>query len=180
MFLSDMKREVVNKVYTLLGDFERKTGIIINNVPVIEFSKRGTTAGTCEYNFQTGEGILNFNPEIMRDNFDVFIDRTVAHEVAHYITDRVYGLIMRGSRVSHHGKEWKRTMRILGVKDIKRCHSYRVDNISRRKTKKFQYECDCGIEHVVSTVTHNRMQRGHRSYVCVKCHSKLSFVRRIR
>jgi SprT protein len=118
--------------------------------------------------------------DILSNNFDSFIEDIVVHEVAHYLTDRLHGLVMRGKRVSHHGKEWKYMMRVLGAKTIKRCHSYRVDEISHKKVKKFRYSCGCNTEHIISTVTHNRIHRGERSYVCKYCREDLRFDKRIK
>jgi SprT protein len=176
----EMKAQVVKKVNDLLVVFENKADMRLNYVPEIKFTKKGTTAGTCSFNMVTGSCVLNFNMDILRNNFDTFIEDIVVHEVAHYLTDRLHGVVMRGKRVSHHGKEWKYMMRFLGAKEIKRCHSYRVDKISHKKVKRFRYSCGCNAKHIVSTVTHNRIQRGQQVYGCKYCREEIKFVERIK
>ena len=78
------------------------------NPDAILFSKKGTTAGSSIFNYREGIGNLNFNPIIMEDNWDKFIERTVPHEVAHWCVSLLYGRVTtRAGRRVIHGKQWK-------------------------------------------------------------------------
>jgi SprT protein len=151
-------------------------------VPDVIFKKRGTTAGTAKFNTFSGTGTLNFNPVLMEENWDTYIERTVPHEVAHFCVSLYVGIITtRSGRRDHHGQTWKSMMSFFGVKDITRCHNYRVDNVKQKRvTKRFLYTCDCGYQHQIATPTHNKIQRRGEARICKTCNSEIKFVKRIR
>jgi len=117
--------------------------------PRITYDVRGTTAGKANYvNWN-----VRFNPILLMENIDDFIARTVPHELAHLITDQVYphahapgfkvfgrGAVRRKKR-SVHGSEWQSVMRVLGVKDIARCHNYDVATAAVKRKNRYTYIC---------------------------------------
>ncbi len=130
--------------------------------PSIKFDARGGLAGqaiTYSYSRQT---TIRFNLSIARDNFDTFINRTPAHEVAHIAA----GVL--GSK--GHDKIWRLVMKHLGV-DSSRCHNYNTPLPAGGGL----YKCDsCGSEHQLSKLRHNRQQLRVR-YRC-KCSGSLTLI----
>jgi len=131
-------------------------------VPNTIFTKRGTVGGTANYSKME----LNFNPGLMVDNWDEYINQIIPHEVAHIIKTHVYGST-RGNGVNGaHGGNWKRVMRALGV-EPDRCHDMDVSKVKQFKSplKKFIYVCPCCDKEVIlSAVRHNRQVRGTHNY----------------
>jgi len=142
-------------------------------MPVVEFTKGGTTAGVAHVT----QNKVNYNPILLRDNLDAFLARTVPHEIAHIIDYQVNpqnhqsnltyssnGTIRRKKR-DIHGPDFQFIMiRVLGCKDATRCHSYDTSGV--RKTRKtFKWECvDCNCTMELGGVRHKRMLNNSRSY----------------
>ncbi|MEP1383406.1 MAG: SprT-like domain-containing protein, partial [Paraglaciecola sp.] len=68
--------------------------------PTIRFNQRGKIAGSAR--LQTNE--LRFNPVLLEDNQETFINEVIPHEVSHLLTYSLFG------RVKPHGKEWQSIM----------------------------------------------------------------------
>ena len=66
-------------------------------IPTINFNQRGKIAGTAH--LQKWE--LRFNPILLTENPDAFLNEVVAHEVAHLVVFKHFG------RVRPHGREWQ-------------------------------------------------------------------------
>jgi len=130
---AEIEKEVRGKVaecYTVARNtWPNKTfpfpKIIINGI-------RGTTAGLAFYK----ENLIKFNYGLLIRNPDEFISRTCPHECGHIISFIIYG-----SRGIGHGNEWKSVCRILGMKDITRCHEYDVSQT--RVGGSVSYSCNC-------------------------------------
>ena len=168
----DIQDAVIKKVNSLIAKFEKDFGTDLKEFPVIKFTKKGRVAGT--FSWGSNEGLeLNFNMVLLKENFVDFINSTVPHEVAHLLTYNCYGVIYtRNGNKSHHGSEWKKMMDFLGA-EASRCHSYSIKNCSTsKKQSRWAYTCGC-MTHQLSTVRHNRSQRGHTTYSCNKCGKKL-------
>lgn len=114
--------------------------------PQISYNLRGTVAGRAQ-----GTHLVKFNPVLLMENIEDFIARTVPHEVAHCIdtengdNSRPSWNMRNGRRLkrSIHGPTWKHIMRVFGVDDITRCHTYDVTNAKTRKSpgRKFDWMC---------------------------------------
>ena len=170
----EIQEAVINKVHSLIKKYEESFKKL-KEFPVIKFNKKGKIAGTFSWgNNKPLE--LNFNMVLLKENFEKFLESTVTHEVAHLLSYDYNGIVYtRNGNISHHGKEWKKMMAFLGV-DAKRCHSYCVKNvIQKSRTRRWSYTCTCGFDHQIATVTHNRIQRGQRSYSCKHCGGKLVY-----
>jgi SprT protein len=137
----------------------------------VSFKVRGTTAGKARHNPRTNTTEVDFNRVLMRENFAEFMARTVPHEVAHIVT----GLLYRGM-ASAHGPEWRRMCRLLGMRDVTRCHSYDVSSV-RRTVKKYATTCACpGVTHMIGPKRRARLMRNPTAYHCIKCKQYIKLV----
>jgi SprT protein len=133
----------------------------------IHFDLRGTAAGM--YRVRRGERRIRYNPWIFARYFEDSLTVTVPHEVAHYVTDCLYGL----ARVRPHGAEWRAVMRDLGASPrVTGC--YDLSGLPLRRQQRFAYRCGCSKHHL-SAVRHNRVQRGEAVYLCRKCRSTILY-----
>jgi len=133
-------------------------------VPVV-FDLKGRAVGM--YRVRCGERLIRYNPYIFAKYFDSNLNETVPHEVAHYVTDRLYGL----GNVRSHGFEWKTVMAALGV-DARATARYDLDGIPVRRQRRFAYRCSCRI-HQLTSCRHNRVLRGQAAYHCQNCGSAI-------
>ncbi|KPK54111.1 MAG: hypothetical protein AMS22_06405 [Thiotrichales bacterium SG8_50] len=138
------------------GDFSQVT---------VRFDLRGRAAGM--YRVQKGERVIRYNPYLFAKYFDDNLAVTVPHEVAHYITDMVYGL----RHIRPHGKEWKALMAEFGA-DASRTCNYDLEGIPKRVYQRFPYRCDC-TQHDLTARRHNQIQDGKKLYFCRRCGSPL-------
>ncbi len=136
-------------------------------VPV-SFDLRGRAAGM--YQVQRGQRRIRYNPYIFARYFDDNLAVTVPHEVAHYVTDLLYGL----RNVRPHGPEWKSVMQVLGA-DARVTADYDLGDIPVRRQKRYSYRCKCST-HLLSACRHNRVGRGAASYLCRKCGAPVACV----
>lgn len=151
---AEVKARVVAKLQEGIAIAEKHYGIKIA-MPLIKYAKRGTTAGTANYRTWT----VDFNAVLLMQNVEDFIARTVPHELAHLINDHVYPeshesagttVVRRGGRLIRkrlprdvHGTTWQSVMRVLGVKDITRCHSYDTSDAKVVKSSSRQIKWVC-------------------------------------
>jgi SprT protein len=99
--------------------------------------------------------------------FDDSLSDTVAHEVAHYVIDCLYGL----RRVKPHGVEWKSVMVDLGA-EPKATGSYDLTGIPVRQYAKFAYKCGCRT-HQLTSLRHKKILQRRAQYCCQYCHGFL-------
>ncbi len=135
-------------------------------VPVT-FELRGRAAGM--YRVHRGRRVIRYNPHIFARYFSDNLANTVPHEVAHYVTDILYGL----RQVRPHGPEWQAVMRAFGAQPAVTCN-YDLDGIPVRRQRRFSYRCAC-TTHSLSTVRHKRVQSGRARYSCRRCQAPLSY-----
>lgn len=135
-------------------------------IPVL-FDLTGRAAGM--YRVQRGARVIRYNPYLFakypHDNLTV----TVPHEVAHYITDRLYGL----RRVRPHGREWRAVMQDFGV-DPAASTAYDLNGIPVRTQRRHPYRCACLI-HPLTTRRHNLIVQGMARYCCRHCGDELIY-----
>jgi SprT protein len=184
MLTVEQKQTVINRVNHFV-EFANDHFNVKMELPFVRFEKRGTTAGTA--NRVSWE--VNFNAGLMVDNFDLFMNDTIPHEVAHLVTDYVYGAQVKGfvrtrsgirkARRESHGKHWKSVMATFGV-DPTRCHDMDVSKVAQH-TGKHLYCCSaCGTEMVLTQTRHNKQQRGRANYSHTGCNrAKLNYVRAV-
>jgi|SRR5271157_174749 len=165
-------QKVKDRVSLKVGECIAKADKYFNKkhqVPQIQYTVRGTTAGQA-----SGSWMVNFNPILLMENIEDFMTDTIPHEVAHCIDsangrdDNAMWRFMAGKKRSVHGDSWKRIMRMLGA-DPDRCHTYDVKNAQVKVKAKYDYRCGgCNQSFLVSSVLHNKMQRGQHRW-CRKC-----------
>ncbi|MCI0655283.1 MAG: SprT-like domain-containing protein [Methylococcaceae bacterium] len=136
-----------------------------DRIPVC-FDLKGRSAGM--YRVTRNQGQIRYNSFIFSKYFADNLAVTVPHEVAHYITDAVYGL----RNIRPHGSEWKRLMAQFGA-DASRTCNYDLNGIPVRRTRRHVYVCGCST-HQLTSVRHNKIQRGTAHYFCRNCRRKLT------
>jgi SprT protein len=128
-------------------------------IPSIGFNQRGKIAGSAR--LQSNQ--LRFNPVLLADNLETFLDEVIPHEICHLLAFRLYG------KVRPHGKEWKNLMsQIYGL-----CgNTYHKFDVSKVIGNTFTYKCLCGPLQL-STRRHNKVLRRQVIYSCIRCGEKL-------
>lgn len=125
------------------------------------FDLSGRSAGM--YKVFHGKRVIRFNPYHFAKHPEENMLETIPHEVAHYITDQIYGI----KNIRPHGKEWQAVMNKFGV-EPKRTFSYSLEGIPTRQHKKFNYKCSC-TEFKITTRRHHKILRGQAVYSCRHC-----------
>ena len=158
------KARIVTRTTDFIHRAEKIFQRRFETIPVI-FDLKGRSAGM--YRIQKNKPHIRYNPFIFSKYFDDNLATTVPHEVAHYITDAVYGL----RNIRPHGKEWKRLMVHFGA-DASRTCDYDLSGVPVRRTRRHAYTCGCQT-HQLSSVRHNRVLRGQARYFCRSCRREL-------
>ena len=141
----------------------------------ITFNLKGRSAGM--YRVRSGTGLIfsrqqreiRYNPYIFSKYFEDNYATTIPHEVAHYVTDIIYGL----KNIKPHGKEWKAVMHAFGA-DASVTADYDLAGIPLKKRSVFTYLCDCR-EHQLSSIRHNKIKKRRYQYYCNYCKQTLRY-----
>lgn len=141
----------------------------LNEIPVL-FDLSGKAAGM--YRVKAGQRVIRYNPYIFAKYFDDNFSETIPHEVAHYVTDVLYGL----GNIKPHGSEWKSVMQVFGVAPT-RTASYDLSGLPVRNFQKYMYRCGCQNYELTSR-RHNKIVRGKGHYLCRDCGGKLIYVKK--
>ncbi|MFT5840014.1 MAG: SprT protein [Flavobacteriales bacterium] len=128
-------------------------------LPTISFKQRGKIAGCAR--LQTNE--LRFNPVLLSDNIDAFLDEVVPHEVCHLLAYKLFG------KVRPHGSEWQSLM--MELFNLK-AQTYHHMDVTKVKGKMFNYQCECGLIEL-GIRRHNKVLKGQQTYICRKCKNPL-------
>jgi SprT protein len=113
---------------------------------------------------------IRYNAHIFAKYFQDNYDTTVPHEVAHYVSDLIYGL----KNIRPHGREWKAIMQAFGADDSVTA-DYDLAGIPQRRQTYHAYRCACR-QHQLSTTRHNRIRRRRGRYYCQHCRQLLKIV----
>ena len=133
--------------------------------PTLHFVRGRLYAGRAHYTDQR----IELNEDLLERHTAAMLHETIAHELAHLLTLRVYG-----PRARAHGREWREVMRVwLGV-EPERTHRFDMTGLDVRRQQRFRYRCPCQ-EHELTTVRHKRARRGVE-YRCVRCTEPLQFL----
>lgn len=112
---------------------------------------------------------LDFNPILLAENGDNFINRTVPHECAHAFAFVLYPMAKR-----YHGPEWKYIMRALGL-EPSTCHSFSIENTTTRiHPRNYVYICACR-KHFVTSNIHTKCSNGQVRR-CIICKRTIAFL----
>ncbi len=147
----------------------------MKNRPVdIVFNLKGRAAGMYKVSgsnslFRKEKREIRYNPYIFSKYFDDNFNTTIPHEVAHYVSDLIYGL----KNIKPHGKEWKTVMQAFSA-DASVTANYDLSGIPVKKQSLFTYSCNCR-EHQLSTIRHNRITKRRFKYSCKYCKQTLKF-----
>ncbi|MGB5734383.1 MAG: SprT-like domain-containing protein [Thiohalocapsa sp.] len=155
--LQDLARE---RTRDLLARGRRITGTTALMEPELRFDLRGHSAGQVRID-ASGRATIRYNSALLLRHGKDFLERTVPHEVAHYLA-----FLRHGRGIRPHGPEWQQLVTALGGTP-ERCHGYDVAGLDTRKTRRYPYHCQCG-DHQLSSIRHNRIIRGAR-YLCRRC-----------
>ncbi len=139
---------------------------------VIDFSLRGRCAGQARVE-RNGETCLRINQQLLAENLDDFLSKTIPHEVAHLIVN--WQARKKRQRPRPHGPEWQAVMQNCFNLEPKRCHSYQTTP-ARIVPRPFLYSCNCR-EHLLTSIMHNKISRSYQA-LCKACKTPLSFVTR--
>jgi SprT protein len=142
----------------------------IKNASVdITFNLKGRAAGMyrVKRKILTQAREIRYNPFIFEKYFDDNFKTTIPHEVAHYVSDLIYGL----KNIKPHGKEWKEIMQAFGA-DASVTANYDLTGIPRQKRTLYTYHCACR-EHQVGAIRHNRIKKQQGKYICNFCKKAL-------
>lgn len=163
--IDESRREfVLERTEYYIAAAEALLGRSFDRIPVL-FDLRGTTAGMFRARGRRRE--IRYNPWIFAKYWELNLEGTVPHEVAHYVVHELYG-----SRIVRpHGEEWQSVMHSFGA-DPEVTFRLDLEGIPRRRQRTHPYRCGCR-EHAVSTTRHNRIQGGNSSYLCRYCHTRL-------
>jgi predicted SprT family Zn-dependent metalloprotease len=128
---------------TLINEYKRTITFVFD-------AKLGRTAGNVRY----ATRVITLNSILFLENVDAFIERTVAHEVAHLMTRELFP-----NAKQHHGPEFRSIMKTYGV-DPSTYHKYDVSSVMKNNTFKlkelFVYTCSCpGNKFKLSKRLHN-------------------------
>lgn len=127
--------------------------------PTVSYAVRGLKAGVAY--LQRNE--IRFNPVLLTENGQAFVQQVVPHELAHILVFQRFG------RVQPHGKEWKMMMEeVLGV-PAETYHCFDTTNVAG---KQFAYRCECQT-HLLSARRHNAIIKQGRVYLCKRCKKPL-------
>jgi SprT protein len=160
----DQRHSVCAATLDRLRHAERLFRLGHQPIPVL-FDLRGRAAGM--YRVVRREAVIRYNPYIFARYFEHGLETTVPHEVAHYITDRLYGL----AHVRPHGKEWRSVMLALGA-EPRATARFDLSGLPLRRQRRFAYRCGCGT-HQLSSCRHKRVAAGRVRYHCRSCGGEL-------
>ncbi|QGM80209.1 SprT family zinc-dependent metalloprotease [Otariodibacter oris] len=130
--------------------------------PTVSYAVRGVKAGVAYLH----KNEIRFNPILLTENGQDFIQQVVPHELAHLLVYQQFG------RVKPHGKEWQMMMEtVLGIP----AETYHCFDTSSVQGQRFEYQCQCQT-HWLSIRRHQAILREKRQYICRQCKTTLQFV----
>jgi len=106
---------------------------------------------------------IRFNPWLFSKYPEDSWDNTIPHEVAHYISDCLYGL----QNIKPHGIEWRNIMKHFDAEPIVR-GDYSLEGIPVKKMRRYNYRCGCR-EVALSSIRHRKIQSGQQDFRCHDC-----------
>ncbi|MCK5395745.1 MAG: SprT-like domain-containing protein [Gammaproteobacteria bacterium] len=169
--LSTEKQQlVIEETQACIDQATNLFGVKDTGVEIV-FNLKGRTAGMyrvkCKIIQHKRE--IRYNPFIFSKYFDDNFKTTIPHEVAHYISDLIYGL----RNIKPHGKEWKEIMQAFNA-DATVTANYDLTGIPQNNKTLYTYECGCR-EHQIGAIRHNRIKNQHGKYICSLCKQTLYF-----
>ena len=136
----------------------------------IDFSLRGRCAGQARVDCN-GRTSLRLNQQLLAENLEDFLSRTIPHEVAHLVVN--WQARNRNQRPRPHGPEWQAVMQNCYNLSPKRCHSYQTTP-ARVVPKPYLYTCNCR-EHRLTNIMHKRISRSYQA-LCKVCKAPIKYI----
>ncbi|MDH5178586.1 MAG: SprT-like domain-containing protein [Gammaproteobacteria bacterium] len=171
-YVEPIDAQLQNQVIALTQDYIRRAAGFyqreFTDIPII-FNLSGRIAGM--YRVYRGDRLIRYNPYLFAKYYADNLARTVPHEVAHYITDMLYGI----RKVKPHGREWQKVMNMFGVEPRVTC-DYDLSGIPQRKQQRHDYRCACR-HYSITTRRHNMIRKGERLYQCPTCRNIIEATR---
>ncbi|NOY71048.1 MAG: metallopeptidase (SprT family) [Gammaproteobacteria bacterium] len=161
----EQQQQVIERTSELLQQCQHRFGRAFKPIDV-RFDLRGRSSGM--YVLKHKQRYLRFNPFIFAKYFNDSLATTVPHEVAHYVSDILFGI----KNIRPHGKEWQAIMHKLGV-EPNVTGNYDLSGIPIKQQHRFSYVCDC-MTHQLTTTRHNKIIAGKARYFCQKCDQQLN------
>jgi predicted SprT family Zn-dependent metalloprotease len=127
--------------------------------------------------YHPGTKTMSLNANLLKEFGTLYIEDVVVHEFAHAVIAKLFPTKMNGwKKVQAHGKEFKAVCSHFGI-DGKATTSLFNDSKTMKKSTitRFSYTCDCGHDHQLSKIKHNKIRRG-ANYLCSMCKSRLTKV----
>ena len=177
-FITPLNDEQKKKVIDETRRYIKKATALfdIKEKPIdITFNLKGRAAGMYRiknhkrFLLITQQKEIRYNPHIFSKYFADNYATTIPHEVAHYITDRLYGL----NNIKPHGQEWKAVMHAFDA-DASVTANYDLSGIPLKQQKLFSYQCDCR-EHQLTSLRHNKIVKRRYQYYCKSCKQVLRY-----
>jgi len=168
------QQHVIDKTHSYIHEAEQLLDTRLKPVEVV-FNLKGRAAGMYRISaqkkrlFSSAKREIRYNTFIFSKYFEDNVATTIPHEVAHYITDMIYGL----KNIKPHGAEWKSIMSAFDA-DASVTANYDLSGITLKKQTRYTYNCDCR-EHQISTVRHNRILNNQHRYYCKVCKQGLQY-----
>jgi SprT protein len=141
----------------------------------ITFNLKGRSAGMYRVKYSKSlilirqQREIRYNPYIFSKYFEDNYATTIPHEVAHYVTDIIYGL----KNIKPHGREWKAVMQAFGANAAVTAN-YDLSGIPLKKQSLYTYQCRCR-DHQLSAIRHNKIKRQRYRYYCNLCKQTLNY-----
>ena len=157
---SSQQQQVVERVTELLLQCEQHFDRTFNTIE-IRFDLKGRTSGM--YVVKHRQKYFRFNSFILAKYFEDSLASTVPHEVAHYVSDILFGI----KNIRPHGKEWQSVMHTLGV-EPRVTGNYDLTGVPVKRQRRFDYVCGC-MTHQLTTTRHNKVLKTNARYLCKKC-----------
>ncbi|WP_298773213.1 SprT family zinc-dependent metalloprotease [uncultured Shewanella sp.] len=157
--LSPLQQSIIDRVEACYQQAERLLDLHFPRAS-IGFKLRGKCAGMAHLHHNH----LRFNPKLLANNSDAFLNEVVPHEVCHLLVYQLFG------KVKPHGKEWQHMMQHLFSLTPRTTHDFDISGSTERQ---FLYQCHCGTVKL-SLRRHNKVVRGQTQYRCRRCKIQLS------
>jgi SprT protein len=162
---AELERRIKNKIEFCIDNLnvqrDRLGKDLLDYPRFIVEDRKKRALGTYQPGFQEREPLISINIHYLMSDPEYVINRTVVHEVAHYCVDQIH-------KERGHGARWANYMGFFGI-PANRTSTIKTPE-AIQKTKHL-YKCPCS-DHHISTVKHNRIQRG-LNYICNTCKCKL-------
>jgi len=167
------QQQVIDETRSYIKKAEQLFNVKTKTVD-INFSLNGRASGMYRIKrnnrlFSRRQIEIRYNPTIFSRYFEDNFKTTIPHEVAHFISDMIYGL----KNIKPHGKEWKAIMHAFDA-DASVTANYDLSGLPLKRLSLYTYYCNCR-EHQLTAIRHNKITRRRYQYYCKNCKQILNY-----